>query len=161
MPTDPQGGRPAPRPRRNTRPRDALGRPLPYGSEGVPSQPAAVGFDPHAALDEAQRLLDSGMPFHAHEVLEDTWKSAPKEQRLLWQGLAQLAVGMTHAGRGNRSGAIALISRASERLAHFETPPFGIDVSGLRAWAADAVAALSEDERAVLPPIRLRGASAP
>ncbi|WP_261993079.1 DUF309 domain-containing protein, partial [Streptomyces sp. adm13(2018)] len=43
------------------------------------------------------RLLDAGMPFHAHEVFEDAWKSGPASERDLWQGLAQLAVGLTHA----------------------------------------------------------------
>ena len=34
-----------------------------------------------------------GRPFHAHEVLEASWKAAPPAERDLWQGLAQLAVG--------------------------------------------------------------------
>ena len=32
---------------------------------------------PLESLAEAQRLLDAGRPFHAHEVLEGTWKAAP------------------------------------------------------------------------------------
>ncbi|MBA2309585.1 MAG: DUF309 domain-containing protein, partial [Pseudonocardiales bacterium] len=77
----------------NARPRDGLGRPLPYGSPGVDRPPAATPLSPEAALDEAQRLLDEGMPFHAHEVLEEAWKSAPEPERALWRALAQLAVG--------------------------------------------------------------------
>ena len=53
---------------------------------------------------EAQRLLDAGLPFHAHEVLEAAWKAAPPDERELWRGLAQLAVGLTHLQRGNGRG---------------------------------------------------------
>lgn len=102
---------------RSARPRDGLGRPLPYGAEGVPRQPEGVVRDPGATLREAQRLLDAGMPFHAHEVFEDAWKSGPEADRDLWQGLAQLAVGLTHAARGNAAGGARLLRRGADRLA--------------------------------------------
>src|SRR3546814_317469 len=80
----------------NSRPRDGLGRPLPRDAAGgVPRIPDDVRLPPDESITEAQRLLDHGMPFHAHEILEGTWKSAPPEERDLWQGLAQLAVGLT------------------------------------------------------------------
>src|SRR3954452_18732393 len=96
---------------RNARPRDALGRPLPYGAAGEERAPEGILREPSAALAEAQALLDAGRPFHAHEVLEDAWKSAPEAERQLWRGLAQLAVGLTHAMRGNAKGAATLIER--------------------------------------------------
>ncbi|MFC8174473.1 DUF309 domain-containing protein [Streptomyces sp. NPDC057325] len=102
---------------RSSRPRDGLGRPLLYGAEGVPRQPEGVVRDPGATLREAQRLLDAGMPFHAHEVFEDAWKSGPGAERDLWQGLAQLAVGLTHAARGNAAGGARLLRRGADRLA--------------------------------------------
>ena len=55
-------------------------------------------------------------PFHAHEVLEAAWKSGPAQERDLWQGLAQIAVGLTHARRGNARGAVALLRRGAERV---------------------------------------------
>ncbi|MGZ4594906.1 MAG: DUF309 domain-containing protein, partial [Actinomycetes bacterium] len=73
----------------NARPRDGLGRPLPRGSEGVERVPEDLVLPPLESLAEAQRLLDAGRPFHAHEVLEGTWKAAPEAERDLWQGLAQ------------------------------------------------------------------------
>lgn len=86
-------------------------------------------------LTEAQRLLDAGMPFHAHEVLEDRWKSGPAEERPLWRALAQLAVGLTHAARGNAAGATALLTRATRGLAPYEgRAPHGIDIDGLLRW---------------------------
>lgn len=122
----------------NARPRDGLGRPLPYGSAGVPRQPSGVALSLGGALDEAQRLLDAGMPFHAHEVLEDVWKAAPAPERALWRGLAQLAVGLTHAGRGNAVGAAALLRRGAAGIAPYaQHAPHGIDVTGLIRWADD------------------------
>lgn len=127
-----EAGRP-----RNARPRDALGRPLGHGEQGVPRAPDAA-LAPAEALDEAQRLVDSGHPFAAHEVLETAWKSAPELERELWQGLAQLAVGLTHALRGNRAGCRSVLLRARDHLVSFgPTPPHGIDVVGLIAWADD------------------------
>ena len=80
---------------RNTRPRDELGRPLLRGAAGAARVPDDLVLAPADSLVEAQRLLDAGLSFHAHEVLEATWKAAPDAERELWQGLAQLAVGLT------------------------------------------------------------------
>jgi len=127
---------------RNARPRDGLGRPLPYGAPGVERQPEGVVRTPAETVAEAQWLLDAGRPFHAHEVFEDAWKSADGEDRALWKGLAQLAVGLTHAARGNRSGAAALLTRGAEAIEPFaQASPHGIDVAGLAAWARAAARA--------------------
>jgi hypothetical protein len=120
---------------RNARPRDGLGRPLPYGASGVERQPEGVVRTPAESLVEAQRLLDAGMPFHAHEVLEDAWKMAPSSEQALWRGLAQLAVGMTHAARGNSAGASALLRRGADNIWPYEEDsPYGIDIAGLLRW---------------------------
>lgn len=119
----------------NARPRDALGRPLPRGSVGVERVPEDLVLEPAPALVEAQRLLDANMPFHAHEVLEASWKAAPEPERELWQGLAQLAVGLTHVLRGNPKGATTLLERARRRVALYaDDPPYGIDAAGLVRW---------------------------
>lgn len=122
---------------KNARPRDRLGRPLPHGSPGgVPTMPDDLELPPLESLAEAQRLLDDGMPFHAHEVLEGTWKAAPEHERDLWQGLAQLCVGLTHVLRGNPKGARTLLERGTRRIGRYAAaPPYGIDVAGLQRWA--------------------------
>ena len=103
---------------RQARPRDALGRPLPYGAEGV--EPVSEeALPPVEALEAARQLVAGGRPFSAHEVLEARWKAGPFEERDLWQGLAQLCVAMTHAARGNRIGADRLFERAAQRLRAF------------------------------------------
>jgi uncharacterized protein len=137
---------------RNARPRDALGRPLPRGAEGEERAPEGVLRTPEQALTEAQQLLDAGRPFHAHEVLEDAWKSAPEAERQLWRGLAQLAVGLTHVARGNGRGGARLLERGAGTIAGYAgAPPHGIDVDGLVAWAR----ALAADPDAGAGPPRL------
>ena len=89
------------------------------------------------SLDTAQHLLNTRRPFHAHEVLEDAWKAARSDERELWRGLAQLAVGLTHVERGNPAGAVSLLRRGAESIAAFATTrPHGVDVPGLMTWAA-------------------------
>ncbi|MET0522140.1 MAG: DUF309 domain-containing protein [Jiangellaceae bacterium] len=131
---------------RNSRPRDALGRPLAPGSPGVPTMPDDLDLAPADALREAQKLLDDGFPFHAHEVLEAAWKAAPDEERELWRGLAQLAVGLTHARRGNATGAARLLQRAADRIGPYgNAAPHGIAAAELSAWARAAAGSVVED----------------
>jgi hypothetical protein len=69
-------------------------------------------------------------------VLEGTWKAAPEVERDLWQGLAQLAVGLTHRARGNQHGARTLLLRGAARIERYaDAPPCVIDVPGLVATA--------------------------
>ncbi|MFI9611585.1 DUF309 domain-containing protein [Streptomyces sp. NPDC052023] len=125
---------------RNARPRDGLGRPLPYDAQGVARQPEGLVRTPGETVDEAQALLDAGKPFHAHEVFEDAWKSGPDEERALWRGLAQLAVGLTHAARGNTTGGARLLRRGAGAIEEWAARtgrkrPYDLDLPGLAQWA--------------------------
>ncbi|MEV4254745.1 DUF309 domain-containing protein [Spirillospora sp. NPDC049652] len=126
---------------RNARPRDAYGRPLPHGASGIPTTPDDLDLPPDEALAEAQRLLDTDRPFHAHEVLEAVWKASPENERELWRGLAQVAVGITHLRRGNPRGAQALLTRAADRLDAYTDDTHGMDLprltSDVRALAEE------------------------
>lgn len=122
-----------------SRPRDALGRPLPYGSTGVPPLSEPLPTEPRTAVALAQELLDAGLPFQAHEALEAMWHNCPAEQRDGWQGLAQVAVAITHDGRGNRHGTEQLLHRAATRLqAGGDALPEPVDVAAVLDWLADA-----------------------
>lgn len=175
---------PAGRPR-NARPRDALGRPLDpadgpgsgvAGTDRIPDDLVITGAEAAALAD---RLLRDGRPFHAHEVLEAAWKSGPSGERDLWQGLAQIAVGLTHARRGNARGAVTLLSRGAERVrgyqggAGFEdgdgspsgagsqravgraASPFGMNVALFLAAADDLAARIERDGLDGIPPADL------
>jgi hypothetical protein len=159
------GGRdrdPAGRPR-NARARDALGRPLPRGETGETPVPDDLSLPPGEALALAQRLLDSGRPFQAHEVLEASWKAAPAAERDLWQGLAQVAVGLTHAQRGNARGAAALLRRGARRVSGYLPGgedagggPRGIDVPGVAGTADELAARIERDGLAGVTPADLK-----
>jgi uncharacterized protein len=131
---------------RNARPRDGLGRPLPRGQAGEERIPDDLAVPPDEALSLAQGLLDSGRPFHAHEVLEASWKAAPPAERELWKGLAQIAVGLTHARRGNATGAAALLRRGGQRVGGYAgAAPHGIDAGTIARQASSLADRIDAD----------------
>jgi len=158
---------------RNARPRDALGRPLPRSDAGlamIPDELTLAGPDAARLADE---LLCAGRPFHAHEVLEASWKSAPPGERDLWQGLAQVAVGLTHAHRGNARGAVTLLRRGADRVRAYrdaagppapgaaEPPagggfPYSIDIAAVLAACDDLAARIEQRGLADVPAADLR-----
>jgi uncharacterized protein len=158
---------PAGRPR-NARPRDALGRPLDRSeSEAdqarVPDDLTITGID---AARLADQLLREGRPFHAHEVLEAAWKSAPPRERDLWQGLAQIAVGLTHARRGNARGAVTLLRRGAQRVRAQQDQrgpragperehPYGMDIPAVLAACDDLAARIERHGLGDIPPADL------
>lgn len=131
---------------RQDRPRDELGRPLAYGATGV----EPVSEDPLPAdqtLRRAKELLEQGRPFSAHEVLEARWKACPPSERPLWQGLAQLCVALTHAARGNSTGAARILQRGQDNLARYGQgvpgPTYGLDLAAVASCAASELERLS------------------
>ena len=145
-----EAGRP-----RSTRPRDELGRPLPYGSRGVERIPDELDLSPVEFLERAQELLDRGLAFNAHEVLEAAWKASPAQEKQLWQGLAQFAVGITHVQRGNLTGAATVLRRAANGLVTAHAPgTYPVDVAGVIEHAKQLIADL--DAGVEIEPGRLR-----
>jgi hypothetical protein len=122
----------------------------------VRRQPEGQQRTTDETISEAQRLLDDGMPFHAHEVFEDAWKSAPREERELWRGLAQLAVGLTHAARGNPRGTAALLRRGAASMRPYVlADPYGLDVTRLVDWSDVAARTVQDgDPMPAMPPLR-------
>lgn len=124
---------------RQSRPRDGLGRPLPYGSVGV--EPVSEeALPPEETIAFARQLLAEDRPFSAHEVFEARWKAGPTVERDLWQGLAQLCVAITHAERGNRNGAVRLVGRAAERLTAYRATgggDHGLPLARILVWIAE------------------------
>jgi predicted metal-dependent hydrolase len=102
-----------------------------------------VVLSPDEALRQAQRFIEDGYPFHAHEVFEGVWKATEGEHRELWKGLAQFAVGLTHLQRGNSKGAVTLLRRAADRIApHSAAAPSGLDAAALASdarWLAERI----------------------
>src|SRR5260370_1199794 len=111
---------------RNARPRDALGRPLDRGAASEPALPDDVVLAPAEALALAQRLIDDGRPFRAHEVLEASWHAAPAGERELWRGPGPAAVGPADAPAGKARGAAVLLPPGGPGRAGRGSGPAGL-----------------------------------
>jgi hypothetical protein len=144
-----RGGRP-----RTARPRDELGRPLPRtaaDADDAARVPDDLVVTPAEAAVLGGSLLAEDRPFHAHEVFEAAWKSAPDADREFWRGLAQIAVGLTHARRGNARGAVTLLRRGAAGVRGYAGDPPGID-PGFVAASADGIAnRIERDGLAAVP----------
>jgi hypothetical protein len=142
---------------RNARPRDELGRPLPKSAaQDVPRIPDDLVISPAEAADLGGRLLAEGRPFHAHEVFEAAWKSVPGRERELWRGLAQVAVGLTHARRGNAGGAVALLRRGAGHIAQFADAPGEVDAGYVADQATGLALRIERDGLASVQEADLR-----
>ena len=139
----------------NARPRDATGRPLPRGAgpswrERLRAKDELQALPNADAIAEAERLVLEGQPFYAHEVLEGPWHLAPPEERAFWQGLAKVAVGLTHCQRGNAVGARSVLRAGADLLEPYVDGHEGVAVSRVvaqaRALAERDVATLTADD---------------
>jgi predicted metal-dependent hydrolase len=94
-------------------------------------------------LREGVRLFNGGEYFAAHEVLEQAWLAEQGPVRDLYKGLLQVGVGLHHARRGNRRGALRLLDRGIAALEPFAPAHLGLDVAALVADASRTRAALA------------------
>ncbi len=131
---------------RPVRGRDAAGRPVPLDSPDAVEPVPEEALPPYDAVALARDLLARGRPFFAHDVLEAAWKAAPVPERPMWQGLAQVCVGLTHLQRGNPVGGARLLRRGADRLEEHlrggAQATYGVDLARTVATArarADAV----------------------
>ncbi|MFN3286575.1 MAG: DUF309 domain-containing protein, partial [bacterium] len=76
-------------------------------------------------------LFDFGLFFACHEHFEGLWRNAACEDRGFYQGLVQLAAAFYHHERENARGAVALLRRATGRLATYRPSHCGLDVDAL------------------------------
>jgi hypothetical protein len=143
------------------RPRDSLGRPLPWEAEG---ELALEDFD-SLSLDENHELgrahARAGRWFSAHEAWETAWKQArDTDEAELFKGLSQMGAGYVHLFRGNAHGAATLLRRAAMRIAPYEDGSRDIPTKSLAdRLEADAEAVdrgdLVPGETATIGPVEL------
>ena len=116
------------------RPRDGLGRPLPWDTDpaqAAPPVPVTDDLSDEQLWLLAVDYLDNGMPFHAHEVFEQRWRLCPPEARPAWRAAAQWGAARTHDARGNSVGAVRLASRALQTMGSAASIPAGFDATRL------------------------------
>jgi uncharacterized protein len=137
-------------PRQKTeRPRDELGRPLPWDQE---NRLELEDFD-SLSQEENHRLgtghFNEGRFFQAHEAWETAWKQGrgtPDEE--FFKGLSQLGAGYVHYRRGNSHGARTLIRRGTGRIGPYGPEHHGVEVERLVREAEGHAAEIEKAERA-------------
>ncbi len=77
--------------------------------------------------------------YEAHEQWEQLWTDHQLPDADFIQGLIQLAVGCFHLTNANLNGAKGLLTKCLPKLAPFEPAQRGLDVTGLVAFARQAV----------------------
>jgi uncharacterized protein len=141
---------PAPKPNRTRRPdappkperpRDELGRPLPWTSvnelhlEDYDSLPLERNHELGIEHFNARRF------FPAHEAWETCWKQAKRSPEAeFFKGLSQLGAGYVHLLRGNPHGAHTLLRRGAGRIAGYGEEHRGVRVREL----ADSALSLAD-----------------
>jgi len=144
MPQEATGktGVPSERRQKPERPRDELGRPLPWEQENLLHLP---DFD-RLTVEEndrlARELLRDGNYFGAHEAWETAWKQARgRGEEELFKGLSQMGAGYVHLLRGNAHGTVTLLRRGARRVGRYPDGTRGIRTAGVAArLEADAAA---------------------
>ena len=109
------------------RPRDELGRPLPWGE---PTRIHLPDFDAMTLEDNdraARGFLAAREFFGAHEAWETAWKQAKGTgDEELFKGLSQMGAGYVHLLRGNAHGTTMLLRRGAMRIAAYPEGARGI-----------------------------------
>jgi hypothetical protein len=89
----------------------------------------------HGDFNHGVDLFNRARFFDAHEVLEDVWRSLPRDRppRRHLQGMVQLAVAFHHESRGNYLGAHSVLKRAMRNLNRADDSFPHLDLDRLRA----------------------------
>src|SRR3954463_684191 len=96
------------------RPRDELGRPLPWDAETRLRLPNFDAMSIEENDRAARQFLVDRNFFGAHEAWETAWKqSKGAGDEELFKGLSQLGAGYVHLLRGNAHGATTLLRRGA------------------------------------------------
>ena len=87
--------------------------------------------------------------FEAHEHWESVWLTLREPEKSFLQSLVQISAAFHHLRRGNRVGAISLLTRALRRLDHSPALFCAINVAEIRTQARTWLTALESNEAEV------------
>ena len=76
---------------------------------------------------------EKGDYFEAHEAWEDLWSDYNFDDRIIVQGLIQLAVSFVHLGNGNMIGAKNLLKKSQNKFFDYKGIHRGINVDDLKS----------------------------
>jgi predicted metal-dependent hydrolase len=114
----------------------------PWDNAGVQTNGLAAGI----------RLFNKGEFFEAHEVLEDAWRAAPREDKAFLQGLVQLAVAFHHFSTGNKVGAASVLDKGIRNLENYPEAYQGVELASLLSQVRDWQQALANGHPPGRPP---------
>ena len=138
-------GVPSPTRQKPERPRDKLGRPLPWDAETELHLPDFDAMSLEENHEAGRRLARQGNWFGAHEAWETAWKQARGTgDEEFFKGLSQMGAGYVHLLRGNAHGARTLLRRGAGRVATYPDPHRGI-ATGVLAGQLESLAAQVAD----------------
>ncbi len=134
------------------RPRDELGRPLPWKADNRLRLEDYDSLSVEENHSLAVRHFNAERFFPAHEAWETCWKQVKETPEAeFFKGLSQLGAGYTHLLRGNLHGAHTLLRRGAGRILRYGSPRRGVDVKALGNGAmaqADGIQAAEESGEA-------------
>jgi hypothetical protein len=152
-------GRPTETRNKPERPRDRLGRPLPWDATG---ELDLEDYDSLSLVENhelGRAHARAGRWFPAHEAWETAWKQArDTDEAELFKGLSQMGAGYVHLLRGNAHGAATLLRRASRRIGAYDDGTRDVPTKALAERLADDANAvergdLRPGERATVSPV--------
>ena len=95
-------------------------------------------------LAEGLRCYRTQEFFEAHEHWESVWLTLSEPEKSFLQSLVQISAAFHHLRRGNRIGAVSLLTRALARLEKADSPFCGLDVALLRHQVRDCLDELNK-----------------
>jgi uncharacterized protein len=102
---------------------------------------------PQAYMDYLVHFHAERDYFECHEVMEEFWKEHPDDPRSrTYVGLIQIAVGVYHQRRGNRAGAVKMLTSSLTNLEAQHVEGLGLDFGGLIDMFRDRIAGLKADQ---------------
>lgn len=99
---------------------------------------------PEAYIDYLVHFHGDRDWFECHELLEEYWKEHPDDPKsATWVGLIQLAVSLYHQRRGNRAGALKMLTASLRNMQDADLDELGIDGAELRRLASERLELLT------------------
>lgn len=83
--------------------------------------------------------------FLAHEHWEGIWLTCSEPEKTMLQCLIQIAAAFHHLQRGNRRGAVSLLTRALRRLEPYPPALAGVSVAAVRQSVREWLSLLSAE----------------
>jgi predicted metal-dependent hydrolase len=115
--------------------RSAIANSLPSLLERYAWRPELSACDESlpAGVQKGIDQFNSRAFYRCHDSIELVWVDEPRDVRLMYQGLLQIAVAFYHVRKGNWRGMVKMMARGKGKLLPFLPSCQGIDLDGLLA----------------------------